>query len=301
MKRIFVPKFLNDRRITFEEAHTRIAKAIRESTPYAMGKIGGTETRSLYHADRILQLEWPYSMSWLKYARQLHMLSGVFPVTKETFYEFCDFYRSQVLPNVDYLTLWQYKTKEAALAKRHARGARFSQDGIFPDFIRGSWLESLGGKRVLVISPFAETIQSQYANRVEIWKAIPGLLPEFDLITLKCPIYSHMVPPEHPSWMAALRQLCAECDALEYDVLIAGAGAWGLPLATHAKSRGKVGIHMGGITQMVFGIKGGRWDQWGEQMHFYNEHWTYPSEEETPQGVEQIEGACYWKPASGSN
>jgi hypothetical protein len=282
--------------ISFEQAHSRIAKAIRESTPYAMGKIGGTETRALYHADRILRLEWPYSVSWLKYARQLHLLSGVFPVDKETFYGFCDFYRSQVLPKVDYLALWQPNQKEASLAKRHSGKAVFSNHGLFPDFIRGSWLESLGGKRVLVISPFAETIQSQYIKRVEIWRAIPGLLPDFTLLTLKCPIYSHMVPPEHPSWMSTLQHLCAECDALDYDVLIAGAGAWGLPLVTHAKSRGKVGIHMGGTTQMVFGIKGGRWDSRSDAMVFYNEHWTYPSEEETPRGVEQIEGACYWKP-----
>jgi hypothetical protein len=235
-------------------------------------------------------------MSWLKYAKQLYLQAGVFPVEKVAFYEFARLYRERVLPAMNYLFLWQSWHKETLLAKRHARSALFSTGGLLPELIQGSWLESLNGKRVLVVSPFVETIRRQYPKRKDIWRSIPGLLPEFDLLTLKCPLHSHLVPPAHPSWIATLEFLCGQCDAMEYDVLIAGAGAWGLPLAAHAKSRGKVGVHMGGTTQMVFGIKGGRWDQWGEQMHFYNEHWIYPSEEETPQGVEQIEGACYWKP-----
>lgn len=43
---------------------------------------------------------------------------------------------------------------------------------------------------------------------------------------------------------------------------------------------GKKAIHMGGATQMLFGIKGKRWeDEYGE---FMNEHWIRPSKEETP-------------------
>jgi len=296
VKRLFTPRISRDRLISFDEAHTMISRAIKESIPYAMGKIGGCETRSLFYADSLFQLDWPYSMSWLKYAKQLYLQAGVFPVEKGAFYEFACLYRERVLPMMNYLFLWQSWHKETLLAKQHARSALFSTGGLLPEFIQDSWLKSLHGKRVLVVSPFAETIKRQYPKRKDIWRSIPGLLPECDLHTLKCPLHSHLVPPAHASWMATLEFLCGQCDALEYDVLIAGAGAWGLPLATHAKSRGKVGVHMGGTTQMVFGIKGGRWDQWGEQMHFYNEHWIYPSEEETPQGVEQIEGACYWKP-----
>ena len=295
MKRHRLDGISEQRIIGFEEAHRRLAGAIRQGIPYAMGKLGGCETRSLFYAVGFFQPDWPYAMSWLKYAKQLYLQAGVFPVEKKSFHEFARHYRDQVLPQVDYLYLWQSWRKETTLAKRYARGSAFSV-GFFQDFIAGSWLESLAGKRVLVVSPFAATIQSQYAKRTEIWRSMPTILPEFELLTLKCPLHAHLVAPEHPSWMATLRHLCSACDALDYDVLIAGAGAWGLPLATHAKSRGKVGVHMGGATQLLFGIKGVRWDDRSDASEIYNEHWTYPSEEETPKGVELIEGACYWKP-----
>jgi hypothetical protein len=234
-------------------------------------------------------------MSWLKYAKQLYLQAGVFPLEKQSFHQFARHYRDQVLPQIDYLYLWQDWHKETDLAKRYARNAVFSV-GFFQDFIGGSWLESLVGKRVLVVSPFAASITSQYQKKSEIWRSMPGLLPDFELLTLKCPLHAHLVPPEHSSWMATLEHLCLQCDAVNYDLMIAGAGAWGLPLAVHAKSRGKVGVHMGGATQLLFGIKGGRWDDRSDASEIYNGHWIYPSEEETPQGVELIEGGCYWKP-----
>ena len=295
MKRHRLDGISEERIIDFKEAHQRLAAAIRQGIPYAMGKLGGCETRSLFYAVGFFQPDWPYSMSWLKYARQLYLQAGVFPVEKKSFHEFARHYSDEVLPQVDYLYLWQDWRKETTLAKRYARGAAFSV-GFFQDFLAGSWLESLAGKRVLVVSPFAATIQHQYAKRTEIWRSMPAILPEFELLTLKCPLHAHLMPPKHSSWMATLEHLFSACDAMDYDVLIAGAGAWGLPLATHAKIRGKVGVHMGGATQLLFGIKGGRWDDRSDASEIYNEHWTYPSEEETPKGVELIEGACYWKP-----
>ena len=42
---------------------------------------------------------------------------------------------------------------------------------------------------------------------------------------------------------------------IEFDVAIIGCGAYGLPLAVEAKRMGKQAIHMGGATQVLFGIK----------------------------------------------
>ena len=49
-------------------------------------------------------------------------------------------------------------------------------------------------------------------------------------------------------------------------------------------------IHAGGATQLLFGIKGKRWDECG----FYNDYWVRPSEREKPLGYEKVEGGCYW-------
>lgn len=57
---------------------------------------------------------------------------------------------------------------------------------------------------------------------------------------------------------------------------------------------GKKAIHLGGPLQLLFGIKGGRWDNGDIGKVFYNEYWTRPLLEETPEKFKNIEGGCYW-------
>jgi glycine/D-amino acid oxidase-like deaminating enzyme len=83
-------------------------------------------------------------------------------------------------------------------------------------------------------------------------------------------------------------------DAVDYDVCIIGAGSYGLPLAAHAKRRGKIAVHMGGATQILFGIKGRRWDGHAEISQLYNDAWVRPKTTEVPRAACDVEGGCYW-------
>jgi hypothetical protein len=76
---------------------------------------------------------------------------------------------------------------------------------------------------------------------------------------------------------------------------IIGAGAYGLPLAACAKKMGKISIHLGGATQLLFGIKGKRWEERSEYANLINEYWTYASEEEKPPHGDKVDGTGpYW-------
>jgi hypothetical protein len=57
---------------------------------------------------------------------------------------------------------------------------------------------------------------------------------------------------------------------------------------------GKIGIHLGGPLQILFGIKGRRWDAHDVISKMYNEHWVRPSKSETPENNFAVEGGCYW-------
>jgi hypothetical protein len=50
---------------------------------------------------------------------------------------------------------------------------------------------------------------------------------------------------------------------------------------------------MGGELQILFGIKGARWDQWERVTTHYNEHWTRTIDE-IPNGHTIMDGGCYW-------
>ena len=56
----------------------------------------------------------------------------------------------------------------------------------------------------------------------------------------------------------------------------------------------KQAIHMGGATQLLFGIKGGRWDTHPVISKLYNEHWVRPAASETPNSIQRVQGGCYW-------
>ena len=80
----------------------------------------------------------------------------------------------------------------------------------------------------------------------------------------------------------------------DFDVAIIGCGAYGFPLAAKVKDMGKVAIHLGGATQILFGIKGARWDLNQKINRWYNEAWTRPSESDKPKNAAAVESACYW-------
>lgn len=155
------------------------------------------------------------------------------------------------------------------------------------------WSRALAGKKVLVVHPFAETIEAQYQKREYLWQN-PDVLPEFELHTIKAvqSIAGEEVP--YKDWFEALHHMEQQMDAINYDIAIIGCGAYGFSLAAHAKRMGKKSVHLGGATQILFGIKGKRWDELPAVNEFYNEYWVYPSADDTPKHKERVEGGCYW-------
>jgi len=87
-----------------------------------------------------------------------------------------------------------------------------------------------------------------------------------------------------------LEKLATEVASKEFDVALIGAGAWALPLEVRIKQMGRCAIHMGGEMQLLFGIKGKRW----EGRFIYNESWIRPFAEDTPTEVNRVEDGCYW-------
>ena len=147
---------------------------------------------------------------------------------------------------------------------------------------------------MLVVHPFASTIEKQYARRGELF-ANPDVLPDFELKTIIPPqTIAGTVDGRFENWFEALDFLKNTIATEAFDVCIIGCGAYGFPLAAFVKAIGKQAIHLGGATQMLFGIKGKRWDLKEISKELYNQSWTRPSENEKPAGAFKVEGGCYW-------
>ena len=99
--------------------------------------------------------------------------------------------------------------------------------------------------------------------------------------------------PRRP-WVDILDEAAAAISGCAFDVGHVVAGAATLPLASHMKSLGKVGIAMGGALQILFGVRGRRWDVDPGFAKYFNEHWVRPSDDETPPRFKANENGAYW-------
>ena len=153
---------------------------------------------------------------------------------------------------------------------------------------------ALKGKKVLVVHPLAKQIEEQYKKR-ELLFENPEVLPEFELHTLKAVQTVAGEQDERAStWFDGLDYMYNEAMKIDFDIAILGCGAYGMPLAGMIKKAGRSVIYMGGVTQMLFGIRGGRWDSDPVANKLYNEHWVSPEAASVPKRASEVEDGCYW-------
>jgi hypothetical protein len=282
-------KYMGSEVLSAEKGNALISELVHK--PVAIGKIGSSELAALRHYLRRSDSGQPAFPAWV--VRNLYRIAGVYPPEPSVISGFCKTF-AEALTHLDVLVVW-FNFGENLVRKRFAPRATLTE--LFapePYFHDHPWSWHLAGKKVLVVSPFTETIKAQYARRQEIWPAKPDVLPDFQLLTLQVPLSAFLKPPAHSDWFAALDAMREQMASLRFDAAIVGAGAWSLPLVAHAKSLGAFAIHLGGGTQILFGVKGGRWDKTLHGTAFYNEAWVRPSASETPAEVDKIEGGCYW-------
>jgi hypothetical protein len=197
------------------------------------------------------------------------------------------------LRNSDLLFCLDKQLKEEALVEDTLRAIH-----VWSAVNLQSWLPLLEGKRVLVVSPFEESIRTQWEKRRELFKTghIPIEYPEFDLQVVKAHnTIKGNVPFPHLNWKESFLDLCAQIDQRSFDVAILGCGGYGMPLANHIKLTGRSAFYVGSYAQVLFGIKGRRWDHRVNTVRSYwNEHWKAPEKSEIPLTYMEVEGGCYW-------
>lgn len=232
----------------------------------------------------------------------MDIYSGIFPPTEEIAERFSKLYLEES-PLIDLLGSFQYYEKFMPLKNDIEL---VNLETLYPFFVEQPWTKALKGKKVLIIHPFEDTIKRQYQRRESLFEH-PDVLPEFELITLKAVQSVAGIKVPYKDWFEALDYMKNEIDKIDFDICILGCGAYGLPLAAHIKKIGKKSFHLGGGTQLLFGIRGKRWDDptYGLDYNIpdlfkkpycslYNDSWIKPLESDTPKVADKVDDACYW-------
>ncbi len=290
-----------------DDAPRLLNEWVASTQPFMIARFGSVElacmANYIAHRDGFKPLDYIKGSSdfpnWNTSSIQsLCINAGFFPQDLSYASRFCEL-MLDCAREVDVLGSW---LKYEELIYPNKGVARVALPNLEPfDDSGNPWSRHLRGKRVLVVHPFAETIQSQYQNKRELLFSNKEVLPEFHLQTIKAVQSMGGVAPEGmETWFDALEHMKQQIDACDYDVCLLGCGAYGFPLAAHVKRQGKQAIHMGGALQLLFGIKGKRWlvqygtDESNPYLKLFNEHWVFPDSVDKPAAADCVEDGCYW-------
>jgi hypothetical protein len=116
-------------------------------------------------------------------------------------------------------------------------------------------------KKVLVISPFSESVLANKHNSVKFFRNYE--YPDFELTTVNVPItYSGMPLDAYPhlNWVDTLNYIKECVSAINFDIALLSCGSYSMPIGSYiSNSLRKKSIYVGGVLQLYFGIIGGRY------------------------------------------
>lgn len=125
-----------------------------------------------------------------------------------------------------------------------------------------AFAKTLPGKRVLAVTPFAESIRINFPQRRRFFSDYT--YPDFCLLTYNTPItYSGLPACFYPDtdWFETLARMKREISKLDFDIALLACGSYAVPLGLHIRDiMQRKAIYVGGCLQLYFGVMGRRYD-----------------------------------------
>jgi hypothetical protein len=275
--------------LSIEEGTCVLKEGVNGDKPFLAGRFGSSECNA---AVQFFRMQNGLRKSFGDHLDVMTNNAGFFPKDEELLKEYChlaiDLYKE-----LDLLCIMN-SVAEGFIIQEYCKNASLTRLPVV-DPLRTEWTSVLAGKKVLVVHPLAETIEYQYNNARKSLFPNTSILPEFDLQTIKAiQTIAGEKDERFSTWFEALDFMTDKALSKEYDVALVGCGAYGLPLAARIKRNGKKAVHMGGCLQLLFGIRGARWDARPEYLSFVNDSWIRPSMFDVPKCSKNVEDGCYW-------
>ncbi len=280
------------------ETNELISSAVQNKKALMAARLGAVELNYIYQYLK----QQKYHRANSGKAEALRMLcfnAGFFPKVEEDADKLARLYLDS-MSEMDLCGVWGL-FMEDYMIHAYAKDAQLTQLAYLEPWncISGSpWSKALKGKKLLIIHPFTETMEKQYNKRERIFANrfdANVIFPSMEIKYLKAvQSIGGQGAEGFNSWFDAYSYMLETVKNIDFDVAILGCGAYGFPLSAEIKKMGKVAIHLGGATQLMFGIRGKRWDSNPSISSLYNEAWVSPDISEKPKNAEGVEGGCYW-------
>ncbi|AXR07848.1 hypothetical protein [Salinimonas sediminis] len=285
-----IPPNIKEKMLSVESAVEYISDSLRSEKSFMFSRFGNIEGEVV--AEILLRGNRQPTQHLRSKARNN---AGIAKPDNPTLYKFSVEYMASIC-RADLLGIWNFPD-QIRLAQYSHNKHYCHMNYLDPVFTwahkKIAWTTALKGKKVLLIHPFSCSIEYQYQRRSSI-NFICEMLPDFSLQTLKPPQTTQRTNEVEFSWWEQLEMFKKQILELDFDIAIIGAGAYGAPLAAFIKQLGLKALHLGGSTQLMFGIIGARWESRGYMKSIIANGWKRPFEEEKHSNSNLIEGGCYW-------
>lgn len=277
--------------LSMQEINRIIAEKLNQDKPFCLLRFGYSECRFI--ENQLIKSSRRRKWRW-KHVKRVKNIGSYFHTFEE-----CERYVQMVLKHckeADIMAYWpELEMEDYVLEKYASQSVLIEAKYLEPIYLesfesQSPWTYSLRGKKVLIISPFVEEIETQY-QRIELVFPENNPWPDMELKTLKSVWYPGK---DFANWFDALDFLYNSAMKIDFDVALLSCGPFGFDLAARFKEAGKQAIHIGGALQMMFGIMGKRWENHVEYNMHVNEYWIRASKKEKPSIAEQLDEGCYW-------
>lgn len=282
-------------------------EAIVERRGFAAGKMGYSEQAILRYPLIQANFSKKQTSAYEIFLRHhCEYQTGVYPTTPSFLEQFSRFY-VQSYNQLDALGLFGNSQEQEILKAYQWSCKQVNYLAMEPirqldAKQRKCYLNLFQDKKILILSPFAKFLQFRATKGIyeQAWNKIEKkwFYPK-SIQSIEFPYSYKAAKPEQSAFKNSFElfdYICQEINKIDFDVALIGAGALGIPLATHIKSLDKIGLSLGGHLQVIFGVSGARWRNDPEWVNDYlSEYWVdVPLNYHPPLKKRLTDGGAYW-------
>lgn len=265
--------------------HQKVKELLLGENPCSIGKIGSIEL--IHFASAFLDKKPVFC------GNSLAINAGINIKNLEEYEIWLNHFKFGI-QNLDVVLAWNKTEQETkildSLCPLSARTEEFPDIEPFSHGEDG-WHFNLKDKKVLVVSSFKNSIEKQLPKYSKIWDGAE--IGDCEIIESPQPF--QITGNDPIFYEESIFELERKIMSKDFDICIVGAGGFSLPLCGIAKGIGKRAIHLGGATQVLFGIRGSRFDRnFADQPWYGTENFITPLESDIPKFHYMVEQGCYW-------
>lgn len=290
-------KVMRSRVVSIVDLENEVRSALEDKRPLLVTRYGTAEGE-LIRAELTNGLENDFRR--LPHLRtQLWTHAGIFPpevaTYKSTSSILIDAYSKADIIGVRFQEpyYWRLETFLNLIVSPNAKLVDISS--VFPCEDLNFWHASLKERKILVVHPFNTSIEKQISffrensSSNSFWNKT-----DFNILQAVQSISADKSSFQFSNWDHALESMKEKMEKIDFEIALIGCGAYGAALASHAKTLGKVALHIGGALQLFFKISGTRWVDNKSIVPISANGWIRPSADETPSQYLKHEGGAYW-------